>query len=261
MQLDRIKNLLVESLSGQPPSALVDPSNYTCDNREPVQGAVHNGPQLPSLFIYLLNQFAKAIVNQFASECGSTPRNADAVGVIAAQMFSAKDFQWRGKSMIDILMAKYRMSCPVLFGYNGNEKTQQGRMRLGWKKQDGQWISEQQHVDAMKGLGVGYASIALRDFSRSSNVNPWPPSKYWTSMANILNTKPAEISDTQCVVLRAMILLYEEKFVAFYGSAAIAALRKALIDFPAKVQNKTPNVAALQVLAQVYLRDMGLDLR
>jgi nucleoporin GLE1 len=162
--------------------------------------------------------------------------------------------------MIDILMAKFRVACPTLFGYNGRQTTEQGRARLGWKKQDGQWMSEQQHVNRMKGLGVGYASIALRDFSRSSNTNPWPPSKYWTSMANILNTKPAEISDTQCVVLRAMLLLYEEKFVAFYGTAAIAALRKALVEFPKMVPTQTVHVASLEVLAQIYSRDMGLKL-
>jgi nucleoporin GLE1 len=213
------------------------------------------------LFLYLINCLAKDMIKQFDGECGPVPSKADPIGVVAAQVFSTKDFMWRGKPLIDIMMAKFRVACPVLFGYRGSEKTEQGRARLGWRKIEGHWMHEQQHFDRMKGLGVGYASIALRDFSKAKNTNPYPPANYWTSLAKIVNTPPAEISDTQCVVLRAMIYLYEEKFINFYGNQAIAALRKALIEFPAKAPNKTASVSSLQVLAQLYLKDSGLDLR
>ncbi|KAI1867961.1 uncharacterized protein JN550_006768 [Neoarthrinium moseri] len=259
-QLERIRNTLTAALRGQPPSALVDPSEFVCDKREPAQDASING-EVPSLFIYLLNILAKDMIKQFDSECGATPSKADPIGVVAAQIFSTKDFLWRGKSLIDILMAKFRVACPVLFGYRGSEKTEQGRARLGWRREEGHWATEQQHVDRMKGLGVGYASIALRDFSKAKTTNPFPPSHYWTSMARILNTPPAEISDTQCTVLRAMINLYEEKFINFYGNQAIAALRKALVEFPAKAPAKTPAVSALEILAQLYIKNFGLDLR
>lgn len=227
-----------------------------------MDGAVHNEPQLPSLFLYLLNIFSKTIINQFINECGAQPKAADPLGVIAAQVFSNKLYQWRGKSLVDVLMAKFRVACPVLFGYRGSEKTEQGRLRLGWtKSKDGAgWAPEQQHTDKMKGLAVGYAAISLRDFSKSPHKNPWPPSKYWACLARIVNTPPAEISNTQCVVLRAMIEIYEERFLLFYGSAAIAALRTALVDFPNKALVKTPGTAGLQVLAQMMKRDIGLEL-
>ncbi|KAK7935158.1 RNA export mediator protein [Apiospora marii] len=259
-QLESIKSILMAALNGQPPSPMIDPSSFVVDSREPVEGALHNGPQLPALFLYLMNQLGKAIVNQFINECGASPRSADPVGVVTAQLFSAKEFLWRGKSLIDILMAKFRIVCPVVFGYRGSDKTEQGRLRLGWRKDDGAWISEQQHNDRMMGLGIGYASIALRDFSKSSNINPWPPSRYWKSMANIVNTPPEEITDTQCIVLKSMLNQHEEKFINFYGSAAVAALRRALVEFPNSAPKKTPGVMGLQVLAVMYKRDMGLDL-
>ncbi|KAI1501084.1 GLE1-like protein-domain-containing protein [Biscogniauxia marginata] len=259
-QIAAIQALLNESLSGAVPSSPVNPLDYITDKREPVDGAIHNEPHLPSLFIYLLNHFAKAVINQFINECGAQPKTADPIGVLTAMVFSNKAYLWRGKTLIDILMAKFRVVCPVLFGYRGSEKTEQGRLRLGWKKDGPGWTPEQQHSDRMKGLGVGYAAIALRDFSKSPNTNPWPPSKYWTSLARIVNTPPAEISNTQCVVLRAMIEIYEERFLNFYGSAAIAALRKALVEFPNKAQDKTPAVSGLQVLASILKRDIGLEL-
>ncbi|KAI8964897.1 GLE1-domain-containing protein [Daldinia sp. FL1419] len=259
-QIAAIQALLDESLRGTVPSELVDPSDFITDKREPVEGALHNEPQLPSLFIYLLNHFSKAVINQFINECCAQPKTADPIGVIVAMIFSKDLYLWRGKTLIDILMAKLRVVCPVLFGYRGSEKTENGRLRLGWKKTETGWAPEQQHSDRMKGLGAGYAAISLRNFSSSKNTNPWPPSKYWTSMAQIVNTPPAEISDTQCVVLRAMIEASEEKFIQFYGNAAIAALRKALVEFPGKAVEKSPGVSGLQVLAQILKRDIGLEL-
>ncbi|KAI1759035.1 GLE1-domain-containing protein [Hypoxylon sp. FL1150] len=258
-----IQALLDESLNGSVPSELVDPSNFITDKREPVQGALRNEPQLPSLFLYLLNQFSKAVINQFINECGAQPKSADPIGVLTAQVFSREAYLWRGKTLIDILMAKFRVVCPVLFGYRGNEKTDQGRVRLGWRKDksSGAFIPEQQHIDRMKGLGAGYSAIALRNFSNSKNTNPWPPSHYWTSMAKIVNTPGTEISNTQCVVLRAIIEDNEDRFVQFYGNAAIAALRKALVDFPNKaVDQKMPGVAGLTVMASMLKRDIGLEL-
>jgi nucleoporin GLE1 len=252
--------LLNEALTGATPSALVNASDYTVKDRQPVEGAANNQPQLPSLFLYLLNHFSKAMVNQYINECAAAPKSAEPVGIMAAQVFSVAAFHWRGESLIDILMAKFRVSCPVLFGYNGKDTTEQGRARLGWKKEYGQWVPEQQHTDRMKGLGVGYASIALRNFSKSKSVNPWPPYHYWASLSSIVNTSPADISDTQCVVLRSMIYLYEEKFLALYGNAAAVALRSALVDFPAKAPKKTTSVNGLSVLAEVYKRDFGLNL-
>lgn len=225
-----------------------------------MEGAQWNEPQIPSLFLYLLNQFSKAIVNQFVNECGAQPKSADPVGVVAAMIFSNPLYLWRGKSLVDILMAKLRIGCPVLFGYRGSEKTEQGRMRLGWKKDGPGWIPEQAHIDRMKGLGVGYAAISMRDFSRSANTNPWPPRHYWSSLARILNTPADQISNTQCVVVRAMLETYEERFIGFYGSQAIAAMRKALVEFPARSTQKTPGVLALQVLPDILKRDLGIDI-
>ncbi|KAI1771863.1 GLE1-domain-containing protein [Hypoxylon cercidicola] len=260
-QIAAIQALLNESLNGSVPSELIDPSNFVTDKREPAQGALYN-EQLPSLFLYLLNQFSKAVINQFINECGAQPKSADPIGVITAMIFSNEAYLWRGKTLIDILMAKFRVVCPVLFGYHGSEKTDLGRVRLGWKrnKSTGEWIPEQQHGDRMKGLGAGYAAIALRNFSSSKNTNPWPPTHYWTCMARIVNTPAAEISNTQCVVLRAIIEENEDRFIQFYGNAAIAALRKALVEFSGKAVDRTPGVSGLEVMAQILKRDIGLEL-
>ncbi|KAJ0164946.1 Nucleoporin GLE1 [Colletotrichum tanaceti] len=257
--INTINGALRESLDGRVPSPLVDANTYVQQNREPVEGAVNNGPQLPALFIYLLNILAKAIIQQFANEGGANPKSAEPVGIVTAQIFSNKDYQWRGGSMIDILIAKFRVACPVLFGSRGSDKTENGRRAIGWKKENGNWIPEQSHNDRMTGLGAGFAAIALRDFSKASKTNPYPPTNYWKAMAQIVNSPPQLVSNTQYIVLKSMIDGHEQRFINFYGNAAIAALRMALVEFPKKAPPGATAAQALQVLADVLRRDSGLE--
>ncbi|RKU42074.1 hypothetical protein DL546_004629 [Coniochaeta pulveracea] len=259
-QILNIKGLLREALLNGAQSQLVDPSLVVLEPREPVEGAVHNDPQLPSIFLYMLNIFAKAIISQFVNEASAKPDTADAVGVVAASVFADREFQWRGKSLIDILLAKFRVVCPVVFGHFGNEKFEEGRRQLGWHREGDQWVSEQQHSDRMTGLGAGYAAIALRNFSKSKMSHPFPPSNYWTAMARIINTAPPDISNTQAMVLRAMIQGSEHKFLEAYGNAGLAALRLALVEFPAKAPTKSPYINALAMHAQMLAKETGLRL-
>ncbi|KAH8888910.1 GLE1-domain-containing protein [Thozetella sp. PMI_491] len=259
-QSQKITSILKEALANQVGSQPIDASNFVLAPRQPVEGSLHNEPMMPSLFIYLLNIVAKAAIAQYINEAGPKPEAADPVGILVAATFSETEFLWRGESLIDILLAKFRVMCPVLFGYRGNEKMEGGREALGWRKENGRWVSEQTHIDRMQGLGAGFASIALRNFGKSKKKNPFPPRNYWTALAKIVNTPPAEVSNTQCVVLKAMIANFEQKFLEAYGNAAVAALRVALVDFPNRIPYKSSAVTSLTVQAQLMSRDYGLTL-
>ncbi|KHO01490.1 GLE1-like protein [Metarhizium album ARSEF 1941] len=257
----KIMSLLRQSLDGQLPTPLVDVSQFVAVQREPsTQDVPNNGAELPSLFIYLMNISAKGIISQFINECGANPKAADPIGVFTAQVFSHKDFSWRGQSLIDILMAKFRVVCPVLFGSRGSDKTERGRQALGWKRDGPSWIQEQNHNDRMAGLGAGFASISLRDFSKASKSNPYPPTHYWKAFASIVNSPAAEISNTQLVVLRSMIDGHEQRFLNFYGNAAMAALRLALLEFPERAPANSSAAASLRALADIRRSDSGLVL-
>lgn len=259
--MTKIVDLLKESLNNIP-SPGVDPSNVVVTKPEPAEGASTNDDKLPALFIYLLNIFSKAVVAQFVDEAGVSPKAADPIGVVAVSVFSQPDFYWRERPLIDILIAKIRVVCPVVFGMRGNEKTEEGRARLGWKKtEDGEWVPEQVHNTRMTGLGAGYAALCLRDFSKSRLKNPWPPTHYWQAISSIVSTPPDQTSSTQYTVLRALIDGCEQKFMGFYGSAARAALQVALVEFPGRASERTVAVSSLEVLADKLKRDMGLQLR
>ncbi len=112
----------------------------------------------------------------------------------------------------------------------------------------------------MTGLGAGFAALSLRDFKKSRYENPYPNVNYWQAMASIVNVPPQEVTQTHFVVLKAMTENYEEKFLRLFGSAALAALKKALVDFPRSVGQKSVAQSAISVLPDIIKKDKRLTL-
>lgn len=248
-----IISVLTEAMKHQEPS--VDIAAYLISQTVP-GGAV----RMSGTFIYLVNVFTKAIISQFISEASSSSRAADPVGVATVTVFAQAQFKVNGTiPLIDILLAKFHATCPVIFGIYGNQKTQAGRARIGWWKIDGQWISEQRHFERMTGLASGYAAIALRNFSKSRNESPYPNRHYWHALAHIVNTPAEEVQPTHFIVLKGLIDGSVPKFLGLYGMAALAALKFALEEFP----NKAPEsveAKQLKVLPEIMKRDLRLTL-
>lgn len=215
----------------------------------------------PALLVYLLNIFAKAMIAQFINEAGVRPLIADNLGTVASHIFALDNFRWKGNSLIDVLIAKFHVVCPVLFGIYGNERTLEGKHRLGWWREEGggAFVPEQRHFERMIGLGAGFAGISLKNYEKARAQNPYPDKHYWTSLASITNVPPQEITQTHFVVVKGMIENFESKFLHFFGDAAIAALRLALIELP---RRSPPSVAAksLAGLVDVLKRDKKLIL-
>lgn len=184
--------------------------------------------QFPAALLFLLSHFAKQLVSQLAQEVAADIGMAEPIGIAAATIFAAPDFRFNGISLIDVLWAKYHRICPVLFGIRGRENTLAGRERVGWF----QGTDMKEHGNRMKGFAAGFAAITLRDFSKSANSNPAPNHLFWTSLARILNTPPNERLSTQYVVVQNMLQVSVPRFIGFYGSAAVAALKKATGEFP-----------------------------
>jgi len=245
----------------------VDVARFTVERPVPVQGAVNNGEQLPALFIYLINQFSKMVIKQLISEGWVNISIVDAIGVATVQIFSRPEFTWRGQSLIDILIAKFRITCPVLFGIRGSESTEEGRRRLGWTRVDGTYVSDQQHRSAMTGLAAGYSAITLRDFSRAKVGSPWHPSHFWQTLSCIVSTPPKQASPTQYVVARGLLDGFEGPFLKFYGQAAVEAMTVVCINFTQQadapdsvVQRQSAAVGGLEGLADKMYKERGIRL-
>lgn len=222
--------------------------------------------QYPGILLFLLAHFAKAIVSQFAQEVSRDTLMADPIGIIAVTIFTAPEFRFNGHSLIDVLWAKYHKICPVLFGIYGSEKTGAGRQRLGWRV-EGEFVTPQEHYDRNTGFAAGFSAITLRDFTKSKNKSPSPVHLFWTSLARLLSTPNNEQTPTHYIVLNNMLKHSIPRFIGFYGTAAIAALRTACITFPSGGGPRNPSgtgsdstVLAVQSLPHSWQKDLNLTL-
>ena len=222
-------------------------------------------PQVPAILVYALNIFSKAVISQFSNESGVNPRAAEPAGILVANVFANPDNQYSNGDiklpLIDILLAKYHMVCPVLFGISGPESTTQGKLRIGWRREAGALVTEHRHGERQQGLGAGFAAVSLRNFAKSANKNPYPPSHYWESFANIVNTPSHQVQPTHLLVLKGMIENSCDRFIMFFNVAGIAALRYVFGDWiprlPAGLR-KHPACEALILLPETLERDRNI---
>lgn len=255
-----------------------------------------NTTTIPSLLIYLVSVFSKAIINAFVFECAMNVNAAEPIGTLAAQAFSMPSLQFKRNvpssnsglhyeafggnvptppmkpesvSLVTILLAKYHATAPQLFGISGNEETSAGKLRSGWRKDTAvegaqrSFVLESQQNDRLVGLGAGWAAIALRNFSKASLINPVPPSCFWESLAHIVDTEPQDVQQSQLILLKSILENSLDRFVLFFGATGIAALRHALIDFPAKLPpavRERSTAKFLGAMADTWKKDLKFHL-
>ncbi|GAB7350842.1 hypothetical protein MBLNU459_g1373t2 [Dothideomycetes sp. NU459] len=237
------------------PEPSVDVSSFIISSPTDGSPMPMSGPM-----VYLLNIIAKTVISQLINEASVSAKIAEPIGVLAISIFAQPVFKVNNAiSLIDVLLAKFHVCCPILWGIYGNEKTASGRTRIGWWKEDDSWVGAQRHIERMTGLAAGYASLTLRDFGKSSNVNPYPPRNYWKALSYIVNTPPSEAQPTHFVVLKALVEESIPRFIQFYGQAGLVALRKALVDFPAQAPDG-PARNAVMVMPQTIKRDLKVSL-
>lgn len=216
--------------------------------------------KVPALLIYGFNMFAKALVSVLINEASIKPEHAEPIGILAAQIFSMDMFVFKGIHLSDILWAKYRVVCPALWGFTGNEKTDAGRKALGWWREEpgGPFVNEQTHLDRMTALGAGYAALTLRNFGKTQRRNPFPNSMLWKTLTTLLAIPPSELQNTQITLLYTMLRSSGERIVGFWGQYGLLLLRKAIVELPTKLARNTIIVTQLKVLRDTYKRDLNL---
>lgn len=244
----RVRTTLLEATNNIPsPPVNLTPYIYI-DSKLP---ATEIEASIPSLLLYLLSMLTKAVIAAFTSECAVNPKAAEPIGTLVAQIFASADLHVQlnpsdpnsTTSLISVLIAKLHVTCPVLFGITGDESTSAGRQALGWRREfanndasQKSHVQETMHYSRLVGLSAGFAAISLRNFAKTRLQNPYPPKHFWTSLANIVNTPPAQVQNSHLIVLKNMLEGGVERFLLFYGNVGVAALREALVILPQKLR-------------------------
>ncbi|KAL4786068.1 hypothetical protein BJX76DRAFT_141966 [Aspergillus varians] len=253
LQTQEIRSTLEKAASITEPS--VDVRQFVAFPPESIANSDEN--KVPALLIYALNILAKSLIASLITEASINQGHAEPIGIVAAQIWSMDSFIYKGHHMVDVLWAKYRVVCPALWGFHGNEKTESGRRALGWWREgpDGPFVSEQAHADRMTALGAGFAALTLRNFGKTQRKNPFPNTLFWFSMHKILNIPASEIQETHITLLSAMLRSSAERIVGFFGHIGLALMRKAIVELPSNLPRQSMAVNQLKLLKDLYKRD------
>ncbi|KAF9243027.1 hypothetical protein DTO013E5_2560 [Penicillium roqueforti] len=256
-QIIQLKTELEKALAYPEPT--VDIRNFFAFPPEEIAKSEN---KVPAMLIYGLNILAKSLISSLLAEASIKQSHAEPIGIIAAQIFSFDIFTYKGLHMSDIMWAKYRVICPALWGFTGNDKTEGGRRVLGWWRSPdtGSWVSEQIHMDRMTALGAGYAAMTLRNFAKSPRRNPFPNTMFWATIHKILAIPPPELQETQVALLAALLRSSGERILGFFGQYGLALMHYIIVDLPRKLGRETMAVTQLSTLKELYLKEKNLAL-
>ena len=134
---------------------------------------------------WILNFIAKAIVSQAETEARVKPESALPLGKLTLQLLV------RYPELKELLMTRFVKKCPFVIGYTCSVDTEEGRLRMGWKRNSGnKWEEETSYDERMGGMVTLYSMITRlplpQDFI-STHKHPLPISCSWEMLARISN--------------------------------------------------------------------------
>lgn len=134
---------------------------------------------------WILNFVAKAIVSQAEAEVAVHPQTAVSLGSLAV------DLTLLFPELEYYLMARFVKKCPLVIGFTCTIDTEQGRERMGWRRSEGKWETEDRYNERLSGIAMLYSVMTrLRimptylGYSPQAK-HPLPISRSWTMLARI----------------------------------------------------------------------------
>ncbi|SCU81170.1 LAMI_0B05050g1_1 [Lachancea mirantina] len=204
---------------------------------------------------WILNFIAKAIVSQAETEVRVKPESALPLGKLALALMI------RYPELVDFLMARFVKKCPVVIGYTCSIDSEEGRIRMGWRRSsDNKWEDETAYDERMGGIATLFASITRLPIPPESagpggtpTVHPIPISHSWQLVARIANTDAALLTNMHFVVLGSWWDATAAQFLLAYGFQARKLLVLISTDLTNVVADKRyVGAARLRILAEEF---------
>lgn len=193
------------------------------------------GHQLVQKFLF--NFIAKAIISQAETEIVVQPNAAVPLARLASNLVQAFP------DLNTFLMARFVKKCPLVIGYTCSIDTEEGRLRMGWKrnKSSSKWEEPDKYDERVAGI-CSLFSVLTR-----LNNKLYPISMSWTFLARIANTPDNLITNVHFFCIANWWEACGKYFVNTYRSQAVKLLQ--LLVFELSANKKLPAATRLRILA------------
>lgn len=124
------------------------------------------------------------------------------------------------------LLTKFYISCPYLIGYSCSQDTEEGRLRLGWTRDEEtkKWESEIQHNERLSGITTLYSIITrlkldsnYLNYNPSYTNHPLPINHSWIFLSRMVDIPTSLITETHYVIVGSWWDACASEFLQAYG--------------------------------------------
>ncbi|QPG74554.1 hypothetical protein FOA43_001885 [Brettanomyces nanus] len=204
-------------------------------------------------FKWILNFVAKAIIHQAEAEVGVKPHTSLALGSLAL------DLLLMFPELKYYLMARFVKKCPLVIGYTCNIDTEEGRVRMGWRKSDGsRWEDEARYNERLEGICTLYSVMTrlelgprYKGYNSQTTKHPLPIAKSWIMLSRIANIQMGLITNVHFVLVGSWWDACAAQFLRAYGKQAKKLLQLLWNDWTSVFSDrKFSGAARLRLLGE-----------
>lgn len=196
---------------------------------------------------WLMNFFCKAVVSQAETEATVAPQAALPLALFTLNTVIAHP------EMKEFLMARFIKKCPHIIGYASTVETEEGRIRMGWKRSsDGKWEEDSQYSERIAGMVSVWAALTQINIPS----NPIPMNDAWVFLARQLNKDPKLTINSDFSAVGAWWDVSAQRFLDTYGKQGTKLLTLVWDEWTNAHRDKRfPAAARLRILGEEWIKN------
>ncbi|CUM64063.1 uncharacterized protein PRCAT00001651001 [Priceomyces carsonii] len=194
---------------------------------------------------WILNFIAKAIIDQAEMEVIVQTTAAIPLARLACSLLNTfSDFDY-------FLIARFVKKCPFIIGYTCSIDSEEGRIRMGWKRKEEKWEDDIKYDERLAGICTVWCTMTrIEDFPQKINYSF---ESSWRFLARLLNTNAVLLTNTHFSVAGSWWETCATYFLRKYGQQATKLLNVLSIEWPATtVERNFPAAMRLLILGEEW---------
>lgn len=199
----------------------------------------------PLAYNWILNFISKAIVSQAETEVTVKPTAALPLARLSMHLLHNLD------GLYDYLCPRFVKKCCFIIGYTCPIDTEEGRIRMGWKRSDSKWEPEVKYEERVGGICSVWAVMARLE--QSSKFPFFSADAEWKFAARMLNIDKTLLSNVHYVVTSNWWEAAAQLAINTWGKQGLKLLLLQSREWAKHGQNKSfPAATRLEVLGDDY---------
>lgn len=195
---------------------------------------------------WVMNCYAKAMVSHAEGQAHLAVQTAVPLAMVTILLWT--DFKELGEFVIARLVKK----CPQIIGYGCSIDTEEGRLRMGYKREDSRWESQESYSERIAAMTALFAAMTQTKLGQKLGIkHPYPIQHSWVFLARQINKQRDLLLNADYAAVAAWWDICCERFQLAYGKQGTKALTLATSEWTSQsAEKRYPAAARLHLLGE-----------